>query len=126
MSLLPPEIYGKVFRFFLGEMLCECTRRATKLSDRKFNEPEKNITNYRHLQCGVYITVVRKDVLRISESHRISNGIDNETDDSLTLACFSLRARCKYSVYFCISFSLCIYFAFFTDPFIKHNVCNML
>lgn len=114
MNLLPPEIHGKVFRFFLGEMLSECTRRATKLSDRKFNEPKKNIADYRHLRCRVYYGCSQRRATNKRESSHL-NGIDNETDDSLTLACFPLKARCKYSVYFGVSFSLFIYFTFFIN-----------
>lgn len=93
MSLLPTEIHGKVFHFFLGEMLSECTRRATKLSDRKFNEPEKNIADYRHLRCREYYGCSQRRAANKRESSHL-DGIDNETDDLLTLArCFPLRAR---------------------------------
>lgn len=108
-------MHGKVFTFpfFLGEILSECMRRATKLSDRKFNELEKNIVDYQHLQCKVLRLFTKERAANKRESSCL-NGIDNEMNDSLTMASFPLKGRYKYSVYYDISFSRFIYFVFYS------------
>jgi len=80
-----------IFPFFLGEILSECMRRATKLSDRKFNEPEKNIVDYQHLRCRVLWLFTKERAANKRESSRL-NGINNEMNDSLTLVNFPLKS----------------------------------